>query len=205
MLVLACAATPRAHRFAVPADVGSLVVDDRSFAPLARPLRADVEASLRGSLDVTARKDRLFILALLDALDDHWPEALASIDRIAALETDPRQRAMTGLTIRVWADARARGADTPDGFRAALERALNTLPLALVHDDLQMLRAMGQAFTPEACRALVAQAVHAEHGTISLEDARTIAFQRYAVKRLAPVGAVIDQVLGARGIELPSE
>jgi hypothetical protein len=30
-------------------------------------------------------------------------------------------------------------------------------------------------------------------------------FQRYAAVRLAPVGPVIDEVLGARGIEPPPE
>jgi len=40
---------------------------------------------------------------------------------------------------------------------------------------------------------------------LSLDQAHAITFQRYTLVRLAPVGAVIDrvidQVLGARGIE----
>ncbi len=195
-LVVACGGPQHAapaHRYPVPAQVGTLVADDRAFAAFARAVRADLDPRADD-------KEALFVLAVLDALDDHWAEAVAKIDRIAALETDPADKAMTGLTIRVWADALG-GGGTPEAFGAALERALAKLPLALVHDQLAMLRAMGQVFTPEVCRTLVDQGVHPSGGTVSLVDAHTIAFQRYAAKRLAPVGAVIDRVLGAHGIE----
>lgn len=46
---------------------------------------------------------------------------------------------------------------------------------------------------------------HVRDGTVSLDDAQTIAFQRYAVKRLVQVGPVIDAVLGAHGIEAHTE
>jgi hypothetical protein len=42
---------------------------------------------------------------------------------------------------------------------------------------------------------------HLHDGALSLDQVQAIAFQRYAVVRPVPVGAVIDQVLGARGIE----
>ena len=103
-------------------------------------------------------KDRLFILALLDALDGHWTEALARIDRIAAVETKPADKVMTGLTIRVWSDALAHGGDH-DAFRAALERKLATMPIDLVRTELSILRTMGQVFTPDACRKLVDQEI----------------------------------------------
>lgn len=40
-----------------------------------------------------------------------------------------------------------------------------------------------------------------KHPSDREDQAQAIAFQRYAVVRLVPVGAVIDQVLGAHGIE----
>src|ERR1044071_8880494 len=92
-LLVACgaAARPRvgradqlpAHRYPVTGDVGRLVTDATAFAALARPLRADVERDLAqfDIRDPESLKSRLFVLALLDALDDHWPEALAPIDR----------------------------------------------------------------------------------------------------------------------------
>src|SRR5689334_5005963 len=95
---------------------------------------------------------------------------------------------------------RAHGGDTPEAFRAAFERALATLPIETVRSDLEMLRTMAQVFTPETCRQLVEQSVHAQAGAVALPDAHAIVFQRYAVKRLVPVASVIDGALAARGI-----
>lgn len=213
LLITACSAAPRPrvdhpdqlprHRYPVPADVGSLVVDAAAFGELARPLRATVERDLADHdiRDPASLKDRLFVLALLDALDGRWPEALARIDRIAAIEVVPARKAMTGLTIRVWADARAHGG-TPEAFRAALERKLAAMPIELVRADLSMLRTMGQVFSPALCRRLVDDEIgpHLDGGAVSFTQAEAIAFQRYAVVHLVPVGKVIDEVLGARGI-----
>jgi hypothetical protein len=218
LLIAACGATPRPaaspaverpaqgadHRYRVT-DAGRLVIDGDAFAELARRLRPDIERDLAGAVhDAEGQRDRWFLLALLDALDDRWDQAVANIDRAAALETDPADRAMIGLTIRVWADAIGHGGDA-EAFRAALERKLTTLPTDLVRGQLAMLRAMGQVFSPDVCRKLVDDAIgaHLHDGALSLDQAQAVAFQRYAVVRLVPVGAVIDQVLGAHGIEPP--
>jgi len=214
LLAAACAsaAQPRVdradqlpgHRYRVPRDVGRLVIDPAAFAELARPLRTDLEHDF-ASFDIrepATLKDHLFILALLDALDGRWTEALARIDRIAAVETKPVEKVMTGLTIRLWVDARAHGGG-PDAFRAALERKLATMPIDLVRGELSILRTLGQVFTPDVCRGLVDDKIgpQVENGTISLDQAEAITFQRYAVLHLVPVGSVIDQVLGEHGIE----
>jgi hypothetical protein len=213
-LVVACGGAQRprvdranqlpVHRYPVTGDVGRLVVDEAAFAALARPLRADMESDLArfDIRDPESLKDRLFILALLDALDNHWPEALARIDRIAEIETKPANKAMTGLTIRVWSDALAHGG-TPDAFRIALERKVATMPIDVVRNDLSILRTMGQVFSPETCRELVSKEIgpYVKDGALSLEEAQAIAFQRYAVVRLVQVGKAIDDVLGAHGIE----
>jgi len=212
--IAACATAPRtrvdrvdqlpSHRYPVDGAVGRLVIDEGAFAELARPLRADVEHDLAAFdiRDPAGLKDRLFILALLDALDERWAEALAGIDRIAAVEVELADKVMTGLTIRVWVDALAHGGDR-EAFRAALERKLSAMPIALVRAQLAMLRTMGQVFTPEVCRRLVDDEIgpHVDHGAITLEQAQAIAFQRYAVVRLVPVGTVIDKVLGDHGVE----
>jgi hypothetical protein len=217
LLIAACGSTPRPasrsaverpaqgadHRYRVT-DAGRLVIDGDAFADLARQLRPDLERDLAAGVvhDPEGQRDRWFLLALLDALDDRWDQAVVNLDRAAALETDPADRAMTGLTIRVWADAIGHGGDA-EAFRAALERKLTTLPTDLVRGQLSMLRAMGQVFSPDVCRKLVDDAIgaHLHDGALSLDQAQAVAFQRYAVVRLVPVGAVIDQVLGAHGIE----
>ena len=219
LLIAACGSAPRPaprpaverpaqgadHRYRVT-DAGRLVIAGVAVADLARRLRPDIERDLTAGAvrDAEGQRDRWFLLALLDALDDRWDQAVANIDRAAALETDPGDRAMTGLTIRVWADAIAHGGDA-EAFRAALERKLTALPMDLVRGQLAMLRAMGQVFSPDVCRKLVDDAIgaHLHDGALSLDQAQAIAFQRYAVVRLVPVGAVIDQVLGAHGIEPP--
>jgi hypothetical protein len=192
------------HRYPLSGSAGDLVVDAAAFAKLAAPLRADMESDL-ARFDIRepeSLKDRLFVLALLDALDDRWPAALARIDQIAAVETKPANKAMTGLTIRIWTDAIAHGGDL-DAFRAALERKLATMPIDLVRDDLSTLRTMAQVFTPDVCRQLVESEIgrHIANGALSLEQAQAIAFQRYAVVRLVPVARAIDTALGALGIE----
>jgi len=218
LLVAACASAPRPrveradqlprHRYPLAGPVGALVVDAAAFARLAGPLRADMESDL-ARFDIRepeSLKDRLFILALLDALDNRWPEALARVDQVAAVETKPADKAMTGLTIRVWTDAIAHGG-TVDAFRAALDRKLATMPFDLVRGHLSTLRTMSQVFTPDVCRQLVESEIgkHLDNGALNLEQAQAIAFQRYAVVRLVPVGAIIDQSLGARGIQPQAE
>jgi hypothetical protein len=74
-----------------------------------------------------------------------------------------------------------------------------------VRADLAMFRAIGHVFTPEVYRQLIAETVHPDHGTVGDADIHAIVFQRYAVARLVPVGAVIDTALAARGIELPAD
>jgi hypothetical protein len=184
------------RRYAVPAEPGLLVVDAAVFARFARDLRAGVEGELaRHDLrDPAALRERLFTLALLDALDDRWDAALADIDRIVPLAATENDRIMTGLTIRVWHDARAHGGD----FRAALERKLATMPVAKVRGELEMLQAMGQQFSPETCRRLIDEAFgeEAKRGSLPLAPAQAVAFQRYAVVNLVPVGKDIDEVVG---------
>lgn len=216
LLTGACAAAPRtrierpdqlpANSYRVPPDVGRLVVDAAAFAEVSRQVRAALEDELRryDIRDITALEDRLFVLSLLDALDGRWVEAVGRLDAIAAVETDPRAKAMTGLTIRVWADARAHGGASAPHFRAALERKLAELPVTEVRPQLVMLRAMGQTFTPEVCRKLIEDSIgeEARSGALSLESIHALAFQRYAVVNLVPVGHEIDEALAAAGVSV---
>ena len=185
-------AAPAPLSFGVPADPGILVTDAAAFARFA----GEVRGKLAGRDDTDAR----FVLAMLDALDERWPEAVATLDRIAAAERDPKARVMRGLTIRVWADALA----AHGSFRDALAARVAALP-GEVAPALVELRAMGVAFTPAVCRQLVTENVHPQAGAVGLADVHTIVFQRYAVVRLVPVGKDIDEVLAARGVALPPE
>jgi hypothetical protein len=175
-----------------PAEVGLLIADGDAFADFAARARA-------GTSD-------LFILAMLDALADDWTGAVARLDELRAHEPDPDRALLTGMSIRIWADAHTHGGDTADAFRGALERMLAALPdRPAVAAALSELRAMGQAFTPETCRQLVNENVRpGPGGALSAEQIHIVVFQRYAARRLAPVGKVIDEVLGARGVPVPT-
>jgi hypothetical protein len=195
-ITLGCAGAPpvtRRQPVRAPAEVGLLVVDDDAFADFAAQVRA-------------ATSD-LFILAMLDAIADDWSRAVARLDELRAHEPDPDRALLTGMSIRIWADARAHEGDSAAAFRGALERMLAALPARpAVAAALSELRAMGQAFTPETCRQLVDENVKpGAGGALSLEQIHIIVFQRYAARRLAPVGKVLDEVLGARGVLVPSE
>ncbi len=194
------ASAPAPHRYLVPEDVERLLVDGAAFATFARPLRRDLEADLtRGApLDRATRRDRLFDLALLDALDGDWDGAVARLDRIAAEEPDATARIMTGLTIRVWADAHHAGGGTRAAFAAALEQRVTAMPYDAVREPFAALREMGRVFSAAYCQQLIQEyaGAAAARGALSLEQASAVLFQRYVVVELVPVGPVITEVMG---------
>jgi hypothetical protein len=195
------ARAPAAARYPVPTPVGTLVTDAAAFATFEAAVRPDVERDTRTVTEPTALQARWFVIALLDALDGRYPDAVAAIDRVASFETSPAMKAMVGLTIRVHADA---GLDaSPEAFRQALDARIATLPVADLGKELSTLRTLGQVLSPDVCRQLVDGAVgpHVLGGTVDIEQVQALAFQRYAVVKLVPYGRVIDEVLAARGIE----
>jgi hypothetical protein len=196
------AAPAAAPTYPVPTDVERLLDDDAGFARFARVLRGDLEGRLaRRDLPRDTRKADMFDLAVLDALDGEWERADRRVREVMALENEPAKKLMTGLTIRVWTVARRAGGDGSAAFRGALEEAVRAMPRDVVRDDLAMLEAMGRAFSLETCRALVKEHIgpDAADGSIARDQASALVFQRYAVKHLAPVGAVIVEVLAAPG------
>src|SRR3569833_3656352 len=82
MVIGACGGAPRPPpRYTVPANVGDLVIDEARSSQFAGAVRRDAEAEVRSHGDAAAREP-LFVLAMLDALEDHWPAAVAKLDRI---------------------------------------------------------------------------------------------------------------------------
>jgi hypothetical protein len=190
--------TQQTCRYHVPAEVGSIVVDDKAFAAFVAEVRPDLERESKAK-DPEVAKARLFVLSMLDALDGKWPGALAYLDRVRDLEATPEDKAMTGLTLRVWTDV----SGDATKYRAAFDARAKQLPKDKLAEQLAMLRTMAQVFTPDVCRQLVNQEVspHVKDGTVDIEQAHAIVFQRYAVVRLVPVAKDIDDVLGALGVQ----
>ncbi|CAN5880153.1 hypothetical protein BH11MYX2_BH11MYX2_18800 [soil metagenome] len=186
--------------YPVPTPIATIVTDDKAFAAFAKAIRHDLEAGATDK-DPAVAKERLFVLAMLDALDEKWDEAIETLDKAAALETDPVGKTMLGLTIRVWSDAHS---DTsPDAFQTAFDARLSAMKLDKVGDELVVLRTIAQSLTSaDVCAQQVAQEVgpHVSNGAVSIDDAHAIVFMRYAAVRLVPVRVAIDETLGKHGI-----
>jgi len=196
------------HNYRVSPEPGRLVVDAAAFSELARVLRADLEHDLAtyDIRDVEITKDHLFNLAILDALDGKWDSANARLDRASALEQKPAQRAMMGLTIRVWAAAIAAGRDDATGFREALEKKLASMNIELVRDELRQLVTLSGLVTPQFCQGVVDLQIgpSARKGPISLDEAEGILFQRWMYLRVIPVAPSIPEVVNRATQQPPS-
>ena len=100
-------------------------------------------------------------------------------------------------TIRVWADARARGGDDPAAFGTALERWLAATSYELVAAELPQLREISSALTPDMSRTVVTDVVgpEAADGRIDRAQASIVLFHRYAMRHIAPCAGVIDDIV----------
>lgn len=188
------------HVYRVPPEPGRLVVDAGGFAELAKQMRADLERDLSDYdvRDKTIVKDHLFHLAILDALDGKWSESLARLDRASALEDNPALAHMMGLTIRVWAAAVQAGHDDATGFREALEKKLASMPIDVVREELRQLVTIANLVTPQFCQNIIdlqMGQVARQKGTVTLDAAEGILFQRWLYLRLIPVAPAIPEVV----------
>ena len=188
------------HTYRVPPEPGRLVVEAAGFAELAKQMRADLERDLAeyDIRDPAIVKDHLFNLAILYALDGQWQPALDRLDRASALEDKPALRAMMGLTIRVWAAAILGGHDDATGFREALEHKLASLPIDVVREELRQLVTLAGLVTPQFCQSIIdlqMGQVARQKGTITLDGAEGILFQRWLYLRLIPVAPAIPEVV----------
>jgi hypothetical protein len=196
-----------AHSYRVPPEPGRLVTDAAGFAELSKQMRADLERDLSDYdiRDQTIVKDHLFHLAILDALDGKWSESVARLDRASALEDKPALRQMMGLTIRVWAAAIVAGHDDATGFREALQAKLGTMPIDVVREELRQLVTIAGLVTPQFCQSIIdlqMGQVARQKGTITLDDAQGILFQRWLYLRLIPVAPAIPEVVN-RAVQPP--
>lgn len=114
----------------------------------------------------------------------------------------PRANSLHGRVMAV-GQSRPRSLASLDMVRRA--RPWRRQPRSLSRSALRAARD-GQALTPETCRQLVNENVIAgQDGTLTPDQIHIVVFQRYAALRLAPLCKVIDDVLAARGVALPTQ
>ena len=182
VVVVAAACAHGQHTFPVPSPP---LDDDAGFSRLTASMRAEYEHDL-ARVPVQARMQHdLFELALLDALAGDRATAIARLDRSASLVADPGDRAMLGLTIRIWAD----GEDA-----AAIERQIARLPQAQVTRQLHTLHELVRDLTPEVSRSAIGELVGKAH-EVPLDTAEAIVFQRWFMRHVAPHAADYQAVL----------
>ncbi|MFO1271114.1 MAG: S8 family serine peptidase [Rubrivivax sp.] len=186
-------------RFTYPVSgkLEDIVRQPERFAPLAAALRRDAESVLEGYeiADKSTRRGLLGQLAVLDFLDGRWDAAVARAEEARALEDKPAEKLLSGLRLRVMAQAaKATGAAGGEAFAKAvaegLRQALEPLPFETIANDVRELKLRSEI----ASEALVLgsvrevmQPIASRTGTLSSEFAPGLVNARFALQALLPL------------------
>jgi subtilisin family serine protease len=203
----AAAAKPRIEkaadlpRFSYPVSgkVEDIVRSAERFAPFAAAVRRDVESVLAGYEipDHATERDLLTLLALLDFLDGRYDAALSRADAIRALEDKPADQLLSGLRLRVMAQAaKSSGGPTAPGYPQAvadgLMAALKPMPFAVIANDVRELKAGaevgGEGRVIGRLREVV-QPIADRSGALSSDFAQMMIGARYTLVATLPLKA----------------
>ena len=129
VIVLSCACAAQPNRGCIlPASPLTLVVDVKQFLPFALQISPKVATELRGASEPAELKLFLGLYLHLALETGNGPLALATAARIRALQSDPGERELTGLTTIAVVDARkVANADSGPAYRAAFEERFGVL------------------------------------------------------------------------------
>jgi hypothetical protein len=166
------------------------------FAPLSAALRRDTEAVLSGYdiPDAATRRQLLNHLATLDFLEGRYDAALARADEVKALQEKPADKLLSGLRLRVMAQAAKAHAPGGEAYRQAvadgLARELAALPYAVVANDIRELKAsseiIGEALILGRVREVL-QPMAASRGELSSDFAPGLASARFGLLAILPL------------------
>ena len=169
------------------------------FAPLGAALRRDAESVLNNYdiADAATKRGLLNQLALLDFLDGRYDAALARAEQVKALQDKPADKLLSGLRLRVMAQAaKTHGRDTPAYRKAVTEgiaRELAPLPYAVIGNDIRELKAsaetIGEALVLGRVREVL-QPMAASSGELSSDFAPSLLNARYALTASLPLKQV---------------
>jgi hypothetical protein len=198
----------RAPRYALPAPVVALVEDGRGFRDFTAALERDTEAALDGMVPPAEELRRWLGLRVhLALLSGDDARAQAAAGRLRELQSDPAERAYTGVTTQALGAARrAGGGVDPAAFGREFARRLAELPrTAAMRGVLVRQRERVAGITAESVRA-EASALAARVGTaqdVDLATADEIVRLRHRLKDLVPLRAVtvtaLDVAIAERG------
>ncbi len=189
-------------RFTYPVSgkLEDIVRQPARFAPFAAAVRHDAEQVLEGYeiADKATRRGLLTQLALMDFLDGRWDAAVARVEEARALEDKPADKLMSGLRLRVMAQAaKAAGGAGGDAYQKGvaegLKQALEPLPFETVANEVRELKAgaelMSEALALGQVREVMQPIVN-RTGSLSSEFAPGIVGARYRIVAVLPLKAV---------------
>ena len=186
------------------------------FAPFAAQLRRDTESVLAGYelADKATQRDLLGVLAALDFLDGQYDRSIARSEQIRALQEKPADKLLSGLRLRVMAQAaKAHGLGTPAYARAvgeAIARELAPMPRPLIENGIKEAKAgietLGEGRLIGRLREVV-QPIVDTNGSLSSDFAPGLANIRFALVAVLPLKQVLveayTQYLSAGKVDKP--
>jgi subtilisin family serine protease len=183
--------------YKVDGQVEDLIRDDAKFRAFAAEVRRDIEATLANYeiADKAAERQLLGTLVQLDMLDVRYDAALASAERIKALQEKPADRLLTGMSTRaIVAGERKAGNRTSPEYRIAVGQSiadtLQPLPYDLIANDIKEAKAgaetLGEGHLIGAVREQL-QPIVDKSGNLSSDVAPTVIRIKYALVYSLPL------------------
>lgn len=186
------------------------------FAPLAAAIRRDIEGVLAGYEipDKGTQRDLIATLAALDFLDGQYDRSIERLEAVRALQDKPADKLLSGLRLRVMAQAARAQAAGSDGYRkavaAAIRRELDAMPFAVIENDIKGAKAgaelMGEALMLGRVREVL-QPIVDKTGALSNEFAPGLVSVRLGLVAMLPLKSELvstyTEYLAAHRVQKP--
>jgi len=181
--------------------------DDATFNAFAAKVRADVDSVLNNYdiEDHATLRDLLGVRLDLEILSGQNREALATLDKLSAVQDKPDAKLLNGLTTRAMIDAQQQTGQTSGpayeaAFRKQYAAEIRPLPWSVVGERLKSTKSSLQIVTPAlvlgSIQAGVEPAVAKSH-SLSNDLAWGLIGDRVELRRILPLQAAMLSVVSA--------
>ena len=181
--------------------------DDATFNAFAGKVRADVDSVLNNYdiEDHATLRDLLGVRLDLEILSGQNREALATLDKLSAVQDKPDAKLLNGLTTRAMIDAQQQTGQTSGpayeaAFRKQYAAEIRPLPWSVVGERLKSTKSSLQIVTPAlvlgSIQAGVEPAVAKSH-SLSNDLAWGLIGDRVELRRILPLQAAMLPVVSA--------
>ena len=192
--------------YQVSGKLEDIVRSPERFAPFAAAIRRDTESVLDGYdiPDKATKRGLINQIAILDFLDGRYDASLARAEEIRTLQEKPADKLLSGLRLRVMAEAAKAGGREGDAYARAvgqrLKAELDPLPFPVVANDIRELKAsaelIGEALVLGKVREVM-QPIASRTGELSSEFAPGIVNARFALVAVLPLKQTFIDSFGA--------